>query len=274
MTKLGMATMLVTLLMITTFSGCIGASVDAGEVGVRFDRLGGGVEDREIGEGWHLKSPLVKVITYSVKTQEYTMSIITDEGVKKGDDRIEAISKDSLSVGFDTTILYKIVPAQANILHQTLGEDYADIIIRPATRTVIRDVASEYDAMEMHQKRPEIADKIYSALEPTLAEKNIILEKVLVRHIARPEQIEQAIRNKLEMEQEAQQMEFVIQKEVREKERKIIEAEGISEANRIISGSLTSNYLTWYWIENLDKHESVLYVPVGDRGMPLIKEVK
>ena len=68
-------------------------------------------------------------------------------------------------------------------------------------------------------------------------------------------------------------MDYVILTETKEKDRRIIEAEGISKANDIIAGSLTTEYLTWYWIDNLDTHESVIYVPVGDAGIPLFKDV-
>ncbi|MFH1721095.1 MAG: prohibitin family protein [Candidatus Altiarchaeota archaeon] len=249
------------------------ASIGAGEVGVKFNYIYGGVEADEFGEGWHLKAPWVSVTNYNIKTTEYTMSLIADEGQINRDDRITAISKDGLNVDFDVTILYHIIPEKASIIHQTVGPGYQAIVIRPVTRTSIRDVAGEYVAMDMHQKRPEIADNILMKLQPSFLEKNIVLEQVLVRTIVRPPQIERAIESKLQAEQEAQKMEFVIQKEEKEAERKEIEAGGISTANRIIGESLTPSYLSWYWIENLDSHESVIYVPVSDQGFPMFKDI-
>lgn len=249
------------------------ASVGAGEVGVKFNYFSGGVLDEEFSEGWHIKPPWVKVTTYNIKTQEYTMSVLAGEGAVKGDDRIVTISKDGLSVGLDTTILYHIVPENANIIHKTVGQDYEAIIIRPVTRTSIRDVAGNYLAMEMHQQRLEISAQILEALQPVFLEKNIVLEQVLIRSIIRPLQIDKAIEEKLEAEQEAQKMEFVIQKEEQEAKRKGIEAEGISKANEIIGESLTPSYLSWYWITNLDKHDSVIYVPVSDQGFPMFKDI-
>ncbi|MFH1402838.1 MAG: prohibitin family protein [Candidatus Altiarchaeota archaeon] len=249
------------------------ASVGAGERGVRFNYLSGGVLEDEFNEGWHLKPPWVTVTNYNVKTQDYTMSIVSGEGSVKGDDRITAISKDGLNVDFDVTILYHIVPEKANQIHQTVGRDYEKIIIRPVARTAIRDVAGEYLAMDMHQKRPEMAKKIFNNLRPLFQDKNIVLEQVLVRTIVRPPQIERAIEVKLQAEQEAQKMEFVIQKEQKEAERKRIEAEGISKANDIIGQSLTPAYLSWYWITNLDKHNSVMYVPISERGFPMFKDI-
>jgi len=261
------------MILFTIISPLLIASVGAGERGVRFNKFFGGVEDAELGEGWHIKAPWVSVTSYNVKTQEYTMSLMAGEGQVSGDDRITAISKDGLSVDFDITVLYHIIPDSASEIHKTIGYEYEQIIIRPVTRTAIRDVAGNYGAMEMHTKRAEIGEKIYTELKPNLASKNIEVEQVLVRNIIRPQQIERAIENKLQAEQEAQKMEFVIQKETKEAERKEIEADGISRANEIIGQSLTQNYLSWYWITNLDKHNSVIYVPVSDQGFPMFKDV-
>ncbi len=88
-----------------------------------------------------------------------------------------------------------------------------------------------------------------------------------------PAQLVESIEAKKQAEQSAQRMVYVLQEENLERQRRIIEAEGISAANDIISGSLTNEYLTWYWISNLDSHDSVLYVPVGDSGIPLFREI-
>ncbi|MBD3260077.1 MAG: prohibitin family protein [Candidatus Altiarchaeales archaeon] len=261
------------VLFVLFFNSLFLASVGAGERGVKFNYFFGGIVEEEFTEGIHLKPPWIKVIPYNIKTQAYTMSAVAQEGVVNRDDRIQAISQDGLSVGFDVTILYHLLPEKTDEIHQTVGKKYADVIIRPISRTAIRDVAGEYVAMEMHQKRPEIAQQLHTRLEPSFREKNIILEQVLVRAIIRPKQIEAAIEDKLQAEQEAQKMDFVIQKETKEAERKKIEANGIAQANEIIGQSLTPNYLSWYWISNLDKHESVMYVPTNRQSFPLFKDI-
>lgn len=250
------------------------ASVGPGEVGVKFNYLSGGIEDDEMGEGWHLKAPWVYVTNYNVRTQEYTMSSQLERRTTRAtDESILTISKDGLNVNFDITMLYHITPEKASDIHKTLGPAYGETIILTLTRTSIRDVAGEYLAMDMHQKRPEMAAKIFEELAPMLAERNIILEQVLVRSIVRPPQIESAIENKLQAEQDALKMEFIIQKEEKEAERKRIEASGIAKANEIIGESLTQNYLSWYWISNLQNHDSVMYVPITNQGFPMFKDI-
>jgi len=110
-------------------------------------------------------------------------------------------------------------------------------------------------------------------METSLKQKGIILERVLLRHVQLPIQLTDAIEQKLTAEQNIQKKAFEVQEATQEAARKREEAQGIADANTIISTSLTENYLRWYWIENLDTHNSVLYVPVGSGGMPIFKEV-
>ena len=100
-----------------------------------------------------------------------------------------------------------------------------------------------------------------------------MLKAVLIRKVTLPETVAQRVEQKIEAKQEAERMEFVIDRERLEADRRVIEAEGISEANKVIAESLTREYLQWHWIQSLENHDSVLYVPVGNNGMPLFKNV-
>ena len=95
----------------------------------------------------------------------------------------------------------------------------------------------------------------------------------MFRNVELPPQLKTAIEEKKKAEQESLRMEYILKKEEQEADRKRIEAQGIADANDIIAGSLTTNYLTWYWINNLDKHNSVMYVPIGEMGMPMFKNI-
>lgn len=250
--------------------------VGAGETGVKFDLLADGVQEDELGEGIHLKAPWVKVDKFNVRTQEYTMSQVVKEGAVARDDRVRTVTKEGLYVDLDITVLYRIMPDKADEIRQTIGKDgqYQKIIIRPTVRNAVREVISKYNAMDIYgENRANIEDEMYEAMDAQLQSRNIIVEKLLIRDVGLPEELAKAIEAKKTSEQEALRMEYVLDKEKLEKERRIIEAEGISGANEIIAGSLTHEYLTWYWIDNLDTHNSVIYVPVGDAGLPLFREV-
>ena len=204
------------------------------------------------------------------------MSKVAGEGAVEGDDKIRTVTSEGLYIDLDATILYRLTPAEANEMRSSVGLDgqYQGIIVRPTVRAAIREVVSRYTAMDTYsEKKLEVEAEIQNALVEQLGTRHLIIEKVLLRDVGLPPELTKAIEAKKAAEQEALKMEYILQKEELEMERKVIEARGISEANSIIAGSLTKEYLTWHWIEGLDKHDSVLYVPVGEGGIPLFKGV-
>jgi len=251
------------LLVILTDGGpmfMVVSKIPAVYVGVTYS-LVGGVQEGFIGEGINLKTPWESIALYTVRTQERKESASVP-------------SSEGLIVTLDTSILYRLHPDMASNVHRTIGPMYDDIVVAPQARSITRGMTAEYEAKALYTSEREVlASRIYEQLKPVLEDRGIILEKVLLRDIQLPTKIKDAIENKLDAEQQAERMEFVLQKEEQEKQRRIIEAEGIAEANRIIANSLTKEYLTWYWIENLKNHNSVLYVPVGEGGMPLFKDI-
>jgi regulator of protease activity HflC (stomatin/prohibitin superfamily) len=247
----------------TMFGYSVITLVGAGETGVKFNLLADGVQDDEFGEGIHLKAPWVKVDKFNVRTQEYT-------------DSIRTVTEEGLYVNLDITVLYRIIPTKADVIRQTIGKDgsYQSIVVVPTGRNAVREIISQYDAMDIYgEKRAIIEKEMSDIVTEQLYERHIIVEKLLIRDVGLPEELTKAIEAKKTSEQEALRMEYVLDKEALERDRKIIEAEGISGANEIIAGSLTTEYLTWYWIDNLDTHDSVIYVPVGDAGLPMFREV-
>lgn len=250
--------------------------IGAGEAGVKFDMLKDGVQPDEFTEGFHFKAPWVSVDRYNIKTQDYTMSKIVEEGQTKRDDRIRTVTKGGLYVDLDITVLYRIDATKADVIRKSIGIDgqYQEIVVRPTVRNAVREVISSYEAMDIYgDKRSEVEMRIYNTIAEQLNPRNILVERMLLRDVGLPEQLTKAIETKKTAEQDALKMEYILDKERMEKDRKIIEAGGISEANKIIAGSLTKEYLTWYWIDNLHTHESVIYVPVGDGGMPMFREI-
>jgi len=264
---------LIIILLFLIFGGLI-YTIPAGHVGV-YD-LFGNVRDNEIPTGLHIKIPFAHIEKMSMKTQEYTMSIIAEEGEVKGrSDTISALTKEGLSVDLDITVWYKLQPDKASDIYQTVGIDYREILVRPKIREAIRSVIAKYEAKTIYSEdRERVQIEIQEEVEKDLKDRGILIEKVLLRNIQLPEKVRTSIEEKLQSEQEAQRMEFVLQKEEKEAQRKRVEAQGIADANKIIANSLTDQYLQWYWIENLDKHSSVIYVPIGEDGMPMFKSIQ
>ncbi|MBU3681870.1 MAG: prohibitin family protein [Flavobacterium sp.] len=237
----------IALLVLGLFSSMF-KQIDAGRVGVK--SLYGNVENGILSSGLHLINPLLTVTEFDIQTQNYTMSAIHSEGAQEGDDAIRVLSNDGLEVVIDLTVLYRISPESAPKIFKQIGENYNDKIVRPVTRTRIRDNAVYYDAVALYStKRNEFQQRIFSSIEADFKSRGLILEQLLIRNINLPASVKTTIESKINAEQEAQKMQFVLQKEKQEAERKRVEAQGIADYQRIISAGLSDKQLQYEQIK-------------------------
>jgi regulator of protease activity HflC (stomatin/prohibitin superfamily) len=222
--------------------------IDAGKVGVK--SLYGSVQSDVLESGLHLINPLLDVTDFDIQTQNYTMSADHNEGAQEGDDAIRVLSNDGLEVVIDLTVLYKISPMDAPKIFKQIGVNYTDKIVRPVTRTRIRDNAVYYDAVALYStKRNEFQQRIFKSIEDDFKSRGLILEQLLIRNINLPASVKKTIESKINAEQDAQKMTFVLQKEKQEAERKRVEAQGIADYQRIISTGLTDKQLQYEQIK-------------------------
>lgn len=222
--------------------------IDAGKVGVK--SLYGNVEPDILESGLNIINPLLDVTDFDIQTQNYTMSAIHDEGNKEGDDAIRVLSNDGLEVVIDLTVLYRISPELAPKIFKQIGENYADKIVRPVTRTRIRDNAVYYDAVALYStKRNEFQQRIFKTIEADFKSRGLVLEQLLIRNINLPTSVKTTIESKINAEQDAQKMTFILQKEKQEAERKRVEAQGIADYQRIISTGLSDKQLQYEQIK-------------------------
>jgi regulator of protease activity HflC (stomatin/prohibitin superfamily) len=244
--------------------------IEPGEVGVQ--KLFGKVSDRVLESGLNFKNPLVEVVPFDKRTQNYTMSGITSGGEVVGDDAIHVLSADGLEVIIDLTVLYKVEPARTPEILREIGTDYQNVIVRPICRTKIRDNAVYYDAVSLYSsKRDEFQDRIYKGIESDFKNRGLQLEQLLVRNITLPASVKTAIESKINAEQEAQKMTFVLQKEKQEAERKRVEAQGIADYQRIISLALTDKQLQYEMIKAIATSPNAKLIIMGDgKNTPII----
>ena len=232
----------------------VGASVsmfkviDAGQVGVK--TLFGKVQTETLNSGLNFINPMMDVTFIDIRTLNYTMSGVHDEGEKSGDDAIKTLTADGLEVTMDLTVLYRVLAKDApNIIKET-GLDYRDKIVRPITRTKIRDNAVYYTAVDLYsKKRDEFQNRIFKTIDEDFKKRGLVLEQLLVRNITLPATVKASIEEKIKAEQDAQKMEFVLQKEKQEAERKRVEAQGIADYQRIIALGLTDKQLQYEQIK-------------------------
>lgn len=237
----------IVLIVLGVFNASI-KQIDAGEIGVQ--SLFGKVQDEVLTSGLNFVNPLMDVKEIDVRTQNYTMSGVHNEGDVAGDDAIRVLTADGLEVVIDLTVLYRVQANQAPKIIKEIGYDFKNVVVRPITRTKIRDNAVYYTAVDLYSvKRDEFQARIFKTIEANLKARGLVLEQLLVRNITLPVSVKGSIEEKIKAEQDAQKMQYVLQKEKQEAERKRVEAQGIADYQRIISQGLGDKQLQYEQIQ-------------------------
>ncbi len=214
--------------------------VRQGEVGVK--RTIGKIHEKPLMEGARLFNPLVTTIM-KLPTRTINMEV-----------RVPLPSKEGLTVQSEVSILYRLVGEYAPRVIEKLGANYEQVVILPVFRSAVADVSSQFFAKDMHTGQRAIIERdIKKLMESQLADRGFVIESVLLKSIILPTGLAKAIEEKLEAEQDAQRMEFTLNKERQEATRKIIEAEGIRNSQKIIAEGLTPMLLRFRTIEAFNK---------------------
>lgn len=232
------------VLVIIGLSFSVFKVIDAGQVGVK--TVFGKVDSDVLYSGLNVINPIAVITPFDVKTQNYTMSGVHDEGNNQTDDALRVLSADGLEVIIDLSVLFRVKGSAAPNILREIGTDYLEKIVRPVSRTAIRDNAVAYDAVALFSsKRDEFQAKIFNTIEKSFAKRGLELEQLLVRNITLPASVKASIESKINAEQDAQKMTFVLQKERQEAERKRVEAQGIADYQRILSTGLSDRQLQY-----------------------------
>lgn len=226
--------MLLWLVGAWAFASC--ASIKPGEVGMK--QTFGKLYEQVYPSGLVSFNPFVTRIV-RVPTRTVNLEV-----------QLDLPSKDGLNVQAAISILYRINADKAPEVVQEIGPDYEDVVILSVFRSAAADVCSQFFAKDMYTaSRSQIEDAIQSKMAEILEQRGFVIEQVLMKSIRLPQGLARAIEEKLEAEQVAQRMEFELQREEREAERRLIEAKGIRDAQRIIEEGLSPRIIEWQSIE-------------------------
>jgi regulator of protease activity HflC (stomatin/prohibitin superfamily) len=237
-------------------------TVDSGRAGVLWTLLGG-TQERVYGEGVHVVAPWNRLTRYDVRTQDAkeVLHVLTNNG---------------LSVNLETSIRYRPLREELPRLHAEIGPDYYEVILAPVVRSEARKVGGRYSPEEIYSKKRETVEhEIVEEVRRAIQGKHLELEAILIRDVSLPDNIKKAISEKLEEEQKALKMEFTLNRERQEAERKRIEAAGIADFQRIVATGISSELLRWKGIEATEKlamstNSKVVVIGSGKDGLPLI----
>jgi prohibitin 1 len=236
-------------------------AISTGHVGVT--TLFGKVTGERLDAGIHVVNPLKRVAELSVRTQE----------VKE---HAAVPSSEGLIMRLEASLLYRLDPQRAPDVYQTLGRDYSAVVIAPNFRSVMRAVTAAHTASALYSEgRETVARQMLDHMQQALTPRGIVVENVLLRDIVLPDTLRQAIEAKQQADQEAQRMNFVLQRETQEAERKRIEAQGIADFQRIVAQGISQQLLEWKGIEatmEVAKSQNAKVIVIGNpkNGLPLI----
>ena len=237
------------------------ARVDSGNVGVL--TLFGRVTGEVLPEGVHLVNPFKANNEMSIRTQELKESASVP-------------SSEGLVMNLDTSLIYHLNPERAADVYQKIGPNYMNVLIEPNLRAAIRESTASHTANALYTgEREAVAKQIYTQLTDKLGERGVLVESVLLRDIQLPATLKASIESKQQAEQEALAMNFRLQKETQEAQRKRIEAAGIRDFQQIVAQGISPQLLEWKGIEateTLAKSANSKVVVIGNskNGLPLI----
>ncbi len=212
-------------------------------------------------------SPGVKLLIPGV--QSIRAVPITNQTLDYKD--VPVLTKDGLQLHMDVTIWYRLKPQKACDAYLQYT-NISEALVIPTIRSDLRAVAAGFSSSDFYAGRDAVNAKVLEELTNIKSEYFEVVD-VKIRDIKLPKQVTDAIQKKLVSQQEAERMQYVLEKERQEAERKRVEAKGIADANEIISGSLTPEYLQWYQIEMLrslaeSPNSTFMIVPYGADLLP------
>jgi prohibitin 1 len=193
----------------------------------------------------------------------------------KEDEEAEVPTSERLTVKIGVKLNYSIERDKVHSLYRKYGGNHLEVAIVPNLQAALRNCALNYKAEELYSAKKEVIEEsIESHLRKSLSEQGIVIEQILLTDLIPPATIKERIEAKMAAEQEAKRMEYVVQKETQEAERKRVEAKGIADAQQIIKKDLDDNYIRYLWILALKEHKgAIIYVPTGNDGLPFFKKV-
>tara|TARA_Y100001954_G_scaffold236211_1_gene296034 strand:- start:249 stop:1076 length:828 start_codon:yes stop_codon:yes gene_type:complete len=259
-----MVIVIVSLIFLVLFGSSIFYTIEPGEKGVIFKKFGGGLDKEKIYEqGFHVIAPWNTLHIYDVKINETF-------------EKMEVLSQNGLSIKIDLSFRYNPIHNKIGYLHDEIGRNYVERIVKPEIRSVTREVIGNYLPEELYStKREAIEDEIETLTRAKVEPKYITLDAILIRDVTLPQTLRTAIEQKLKQEQEALEYDFKIQKARKEAERKEIEANGIAEFQKIVNRTITPQLLKWKGVEatqeiSKSQNSKVIVIGNGDGDLPII----
>lgn len=256
----------IVLMALLVLSNTTFVTIDPGEKGIVFKRFAGGLdkEAAPLNQGFKVIMPWNKLYIYDVRIQEQFLEMTV-------------LSKNGLNIAVDLSVRYRPDPGKIAYLHDEIGKDYLQTIIIPELRSATREIIGKYLPDELYStKRETIQQEIYERTKQKVEKNYIVIDDILIRGVSLPQTLQEAIERKLKEEQASLEYEYKLERERKEAERKLIEAQAKADANKILTQSLNDKILRDKGIEatlqlaTSPNSKVVVVGGAGGDGLPLI----
>jgi regulator of protease activity HflC (stomatin/prohibitin superfamily) len=243
-----------------SLAGC--TTIPSGRTGVEWAPAKGTMT-QTLDEGFHFVSPFSRVYEVDLREQQRDVDL-------------EVLAANGLEIELKSSILYQPLGGEASALIKETGPEYYNTLIGPNVRSSARRVVGRYSPEEIYStKREQIEREIREDVATKLAGHHLRVNSILIREVHLPPDVQGAIQAKLQEEQKALEMRYVLERSRQEAERKRIEAAGIADYQATISKGLTDKILAWQGIEATRKlaesaNAKVVVIGTGKEGLPLI----
>jgi len=243
------------VVLLIMIPACMTKSIGSGEQGVKYSSFSGTNLNSVYGEGLNVFFPWERMIVYDVR-------------VNSQDEQLSTLSSNGATINMDVTVRYKP--------HTTFGNEYYNRLVRPELRSAAREIVGRYTPEELYStRRNELQDLIHQQVAAASAEQYVEIDAVLIRDVVLPEQVRRAIENKLEEEQLVEQAALSVLRAEQEAERKRVVAQGDADRARIVTQSLSPQFLRWHGIEATRElaqsdNAKVVIIGGGGDGLPII----
>ncbi|HEU0123308.1 MAG TPA: prohibitin family protein [Bryobacteraceae bacterium] len=234
-------------------------SLRAGQQGIYWSRFFGGTSDRILLDGTHLKFPWDEITIY-------------DSRIGAATGKVPMLSKDGMQIEVEWIARYRPDPNRIPELHRILGPEYRDKVVIPDVVSSLRQIVGDFTAEEIYTQDEEpMLDLVETRLKPLIARHPILLERVQILRMSLPKDMAQGIVNKQLHKQEMLSFEYRIKAEESEAARKVIEAQGIREFEKVSGISI----LKWKGIAattELSKspNSKVIIMGAGANSLPVL----
>lgn len=248
--------------LLVYFSNRMFVSIKPGELGVMWQMFGGGTTVHTVyREGLHFVMPYNQMYVYNTRRQRVS-------------DSIDVLTVDGLMVHVEYSVRFSPNPDLLPLLHQKIGPDYLNVVVRPEVRSVIRTVFGQYKPEEIYTTQKAIQERVSVQAKVRSEARFVSIDDVPIERICLPDQVASAIENKKAQQQLNEEYDYRLQVAEKEANRKHIDAAGQKDYNETVSRSLTPALLEWHGIQatsELAKSPNSKVVIVGGKnGLPLI----